>query len=180
MWKFIIFLIPTYLSRRRMIAQREYFFNAILEVCSSTADAASVVMGQDSYNTPADMESAIVDHVKGQLIFTIPAEYYGLKCYHTYSLWQIGNIFKVGLLLGNGLEQAPLLDWTGEMSNLWHGVPFHTIEKGESTLYEWVFDVPKLYDGWSEQEMYVLGMNHCRQRVLRIIHDYALLKKSSN
>jgi hypothetical protein len=136
-------------------------------------------MGQQDLDVSANRSTAVVDAENGILIFSIPAAFHGEDCVHTYSLWQIGDEFKIGLLLTNGLDQAPVLDVHVEIDQLWHDVP-HTLQnKGGATIYEWAFHVPTLYDSWTEQEKFVRGMKHCKQRVLRIIHDYALLKSSS-
>lgn len=176
MLNFMTWVLPIYWSKKKLIARRKYFFESILDLCSSAPDSASEVMGQNVYNVLADKATATMEPDKGILIFSIPAEFYGIPCHHTYSLWQIGDLFKVGLLLSDGLETAPVIDHHREIGELWHGVPYRTIEKGSSTLYEWTFKVPHLYATWSEQEQYILGMGHCKQRILRIIHDYALLK----
>lgn len=179
MLNFLLFVTPIYWSQKKLLTRRKYFFGEILELCSNAPDSASAIMGQKEYDFAADKENATIEVDKGILIFSVPAEFYGVKCHHTYSLWQIGDLFKVGLLLSDGLEAAPIMDLHREIGELWHGVPYKTIEKGTATLYEWTFKVPNLYESWAEQEQYVLGMKHCKQRILRIVHDYARLKSES-
>ena len=172
----LLHLTPIYWSRRRVIARRQNFFRCILDICASPPDAAAAIMGQSEYDTPALLDEAVLDAEKGVLIFCVPARFLNEDCRHTYSLWQIGDQLKIGLLLSNDLDQAPVLDLHREIGRLWHDVPYIVINKGDSTLYEWTFTVPRLYESWSEQERFVRGMSHCKQRVLRIIHDYVVLK----
>ena len=172
----LLYLFPIRWSRRRLVARRQYFFNAMIESCCSHPDAASEVMEQKQYDVWAEKSTAIIDGASGILIFSIPAEFYGIDCHHTYSIWQIGDMLKIGVLLKNGLEQAPLVDIHREIGELWHDSSPRVIDKGQSTLYEWSFDVPKLYTSWDKQERFVLGIRHGKQRLLRIIHDYAKLK----
>jgi hypothetical protein len=176
MLKSILYLFPILWTKKRIIARREYFFKAMVEICCTAPDAGSEVMEQNQYDVWAERSTVTIDGENGVLIFSIPAEFYGINCRHTYSLWQIGDMLKIGVLLKDGLEQAPLVDIHREIGELWHETNVHVINKGSSTLYEWVFKVPNLYSSWAEQERFVHGMRHCKLRILRIIHDYALLK----
>lgn len=137
-------------------------------------------MGQDNYYAAADVSTAVISPAEGLLVFHVYATFHEIDCRHTYSLFQFGDVLKVGLLLGNGLEQAPLVDWHNEIGKLWSGEPFAQYDRDGTTLYEWTFRVPNLYRSWIDQESFVLGMRHCHQRVLRILNDYAMLKTEKN
>lgn len=171
--------VPISLSRRRMVARRGYFFAEMLQICRTAPDAASAVMGQDSFDFSAEEDGAVIDAENGILIFNIPASFYGKDCRHTYSIWQIGDDLKIGVLLSDGLDLAPVLDVHQEIQTLWGQTPPSLRNKAGSSMYEWSFTVPTLYDSWIEQERFVRGMKHCKMRILRILHDYALLAASS-
>jgi hypothetical protein len=170
-------MVPILWSRQVAISRRTYFFEALLNICRTGVDGASEQMGQVSFYVPADRETAIVMPADGVLIFHIDANFYGMNCKHTYSLWQFGRTLKVGLLLDNGLDQAPLVDFHNEIRELWNAKPYLQYDRDGITLYEWTFDVPQLYTSWLEQESFILGMRHCQLRVLRIIHDFAKMSQ---
>jgi hypothetical protein len=170
----IIHLTSITLGRRRVVERRRYFYDAVLKACSGTLDQAAVMMGQDQYYVPADTKNAILSPEFGLLIFHIDAEFHGILCRHTYSLYQLGDVFKIGLLLPQQLEKAFLVDYHGELGKLWNRHKCEQSDRDGTTLYEWTFHVPSLYRSWIDQEGFVLGMRHCHQRVLRVFHDYAL------
>lgn len=173
MFSRLLYLAPILWTRNAFTQRRRFLFDTILEACSRHVHESGVVMKQDQYYVPVSRSDAIIDAPNGELIFHVKAEFFDMDCSHTYSIWQLGDILKVGLLLKDGLEQAFLVDWHNEIKELWNGASMKQFDRTGTTLYEWTFNVPQLYDHWKHQEAYVLGMRHCHQRILRILHDYA-------
>jgi hypothetical protein len=154
------------------ISTREEFFNMILMSIIRPPGEIDYLMGQGEFFFPHAPEGLINDAEMGNLVFRVKPEFYGKTFDYAFSIYLTGEKLKIGLLLSGGLDQAPLLDWNREISELWWGEPPEKLDRAEITLYEWMFQVPDLYKSWALQEQFILGLRHVHFRVLRIIHDY--------
>lgn len=160
-------------QRNKVRKGRARFFNMILDSVSHPPRLIDDIMAQTAFFFPCSSEGMINDPEQGNLVFHIKPTFHENSYDYAYSIYQIGDLLKIGLLLGNGLDQAPLLDWNREISDLWWGLQPEKLDRSDITLYEWTFLVPELYNSWVLQERFILGIRHIHFRVLRIIHDYA-------
>lgn len=165
-------------SRRYVHFQRYAFFRRILRAVTEPPRRIDCIMGQSDFFCPADAGAAVIDVGMGSLVFPVHPTFNGTPYAFEYSIWQIGSMLKIGLLLSNGLEQAPLLDWHREVGDIWADRAPAKLDRAGVTVYEWTFEVPDLYSAWLAQERYVLGMRHCHFRILRIVRDFALLQNT--
>lgn len=163
-------------QRVRTFSKRREFFESILFVLKSKPDKASVLFGQDKLLASTKLNGECIDTDHGILIFTMECNYYGEQSSHSYSLYLTGDIFRIGLLLSGGVENAPLIDWDNEMNDLWPGTPPVQHNRSGVSLYEWTFAVPDIYDNYVTRERFILGMRHMQGRILRIVSDYFKIK----
>lgn len=170
----------THYQRVRTIGKRRELFESMVGLLREPPDGAAKLFGQDKLLATAEVVDVTIDAEHGIFLFTMAFEYFGHKSQHSYSLYLTGDVFRVGLLLSDGLEKAPLADWGNEMDGLWPGMTPAQQSRQDATLYEWVFVVPDIYTNYVTRERFVFGMRHMQGRVLRILHDYFKMKSEGN
>lgn len=167
-------------QRIRTVSKRREFFESILLLLKESPDKASVLFGQDKLLASTKLVDDFIDSEHGILLYTMDCNYYGEHSKHNYSLYLTGDIFRIGLLLSGGVENAPLIDWNNEMNDLWPGTAPAQHNRAGVSLYEWTFAVPDLYDNYVTRERFVLGMRHMQGRILRIVSDYFKIKSEGD
>lgn len=167
--------LVSWAQQRAVMARRAGFFRRILDSVSEAPSDIDQVMGQAKYFVRPLDSPRVFDARRGTLVFHVRPRFCDREFEFFYSIWQLGRMLKIGVILQGDLEQAPLIDWHHEMSDLWAEARLDRQSRTGATLYEWTFDVPDLYGCWLNQERYILGMRHCHFRMLRIVHDFAVL-----
>lgn len=151
--------------------KRRDFFHGIIKAMSMPPGDIDRIMGQDNAFFPPSDQGMIIDARMGNLVVHCYPQFHGREFHFWYSLYQIGATFKIGILLDRELAAAPILEGQGEIERLWPPALPDVQNRDGSTMYQWEFNVPHLYDSWSERETFVLGMRHCHFRMLRILRD---------
>lgn len=164
-------------KRQQVYHARQIFFDRILKRLTAPADISAIKFEQHKLLQSMAVVETLQDVSAGVLYFTIETNFSEQIGNYSYSLFITGDLFRIGLLLYGGLENAPLLDWHNEIQSLWPGSsPEQTIRQ-DLTLYEWTYLLPDLYSNYATQERYILGLRHMNSRVLRIIRDYRLVQQ---
>jgi hypothetical protein len=163
------------IQRRLVYAGRRYFFEAIHRACASAPGRPDASLSQRELLEGMGRITGEIDAEMGTLLMHIEASYFGQRFEFAYSILQAGETLRIGVLLGESLQQAPLVDSHMELRELWPGAEPLPLPRGESVLYDWSFETPGLYRRWLVQERFVLGMRHFHVRILRIVRDFALV-----
>lgn len=158
---------------------RERFFNEIVHLMSAPPDQVAITFGQTTYCERVDLPNVISQPEYGTLYIPMKAEFEGVTCDHAWSIYQTGERLRIAVILSGGLERAVLVDWNQEMAMLWPGVAMQQLDRKDLTLYEWTFNDCRVYQDFVAQESFALNMRHCQARVLRILHDYAIMEKDN-
>lgn len=165
----MIFSIIPFLEVQMVKAKRLHFFKAIVSELMQVPDEVDKIMGQTEYwCAPRVEELILTDHT---LIVHVYPEFHGRKMHFFYSIYQIGDMLRVGIILDNDIETAPLLEGQNEIDHLWHEVSPEVQDRNGSVMYQWSFQVSNFFDSWVRREYFARGVRHCHFRMLRIIHD---------
>lgn len=167
-------------QRIRTVNQRKKMFESIVSLLHEPPDEASVLFGQAKLLESTRLTDVCIDAEHGILLFTMDCDYYGENSRHNYSLYLTGDIFRIGLILSGGVQNAPLVDWNNEMNDLWPGTAPVQHNRNGASLYEWTFAEPDLYGNYVTRERFVIGMRHMQGRILRIVSEYFKLKSEDN
>ena len=163
-------------QREQVTAARARFFEEVHASCAQEAGEIDVMMGQDDVIRGVVALRPSIDARMGTLMMSVETDFFGQRHEYSYSLFQLGNQLKIGVLLSGGLEQAPLVDSHMELTSLWPGVEATAHSRAGAVLYDWSFEVAGLYEHWLAQERFVLGMRHFHVRFLRVVRDFAQLR----
>ena len=165
--------------KRWAIRARERLFHEILDRMSSPIDKVADMFGQAPFYRRVDLKSVVSEPEYGTLYIPVKAEFEGVVCDHAWSIYQTGRRLRIAVILTDGLEKAPLVDWTREMTALWPETEMHQMDRTGLTLYEWSFYSDRVYRDYVAQETFALNMRHSHIRMLRILYDYAMLQKEN-
>lgn len=164
------------LRKQRVINARQILMQAIVDQMQSPPDHASIKFGQDELLNQSNLSEILMDTNAGVLYIEVSSNFAESPGKHSYSLFFTGDLFRIGLLLYDGLQNATVIDWHNEVHSLWPGTQPDHLDREGLTMYEWTFLLPDLYGNYATQERYILGMRHMHCRMLRIIRDYKFLK----
>jgi hypothetical protein len=148
------------------IENRTMFFNEIEAKLSIPPGEIDAVMCQNQhYITPK--KARISNPSMGNLLIDIDTGQGVLM----YSIYQIGKILRIGVLMSESLFQYGLKH---EYSGMW-GSEVTISPRGKLTMVEWAFDEPDLLGSWSTQEKYVLGIRHMHFRLLTALKENGII-----
>lgn len=168
-------------QKRRMVALRRVFFDEIVASLNKAPMAIDKVFGQAVCYVPPLAESArILDADMGTLLLDFSVAGRETKYPFSYSLYQIGDTFKIGILWQGALRIVPAYAKVhkehGEVlsHDFWQDASrfIENEDRGPITLTEWGFKVPGLYDSWAMQETYILGLRHMHFRLLSLVSAF--------
>lgn len=152
------------MERDRIFDLRKSFFEQIIAVMSKAAMSPDKVLGQAetwspfvniSSNNPA-MGTLIID-------FSVSEDEI-----HSYSLFHVGPVLRIGLLVPAWMEKAALAQdkdvtefwrWKGEPA------PIKSMSRGTKKLIEWTVHDENIYSSYLSQESIILGLRHLHFRL---------------
>ena len=161
------------LERSRVLEIRKQFFDYIIASLSKAALAPDKAMGQAetwspfvniSSNNPS-MGTLIID-------FSISEDEV-----HSYSLFQVGPVLRIGVLIPIWMEKATIAQHQ-DITEFWRWkdmpAPIKVMDREPKKLVEWTLYDENLYASYIHQESVILGLRHLHFRLTR-----DLFKKAS-
>lgn len=161
------------ITKQELIEMRSEFFEAIFEQIKKPPTRIDDILQQQQYYVAPDLSQSFYDPQAGDFAICINGEFFEKKFTIYYSLWQLGEMLRIGVKIEDEeLQGAFASDTHNEVFYIWgmKNDPRVDVAHG-SVFYDWEFDVPELYDSYKNQERFVLGTRHMHFRVMRIIHD---------
>lgn len=127
-------------------------------------------MGQaDTFVMPT-RDGMIFDWGESLVIHTFP-EFHGRKQHMWYSIYQMGEQLRIGILLDGEAAKAPVIEGQNEIEKLWPDVLATCRDRAGVVMYEWEWQIPNFYKSWVHRERFAVGMRHVHFRMCRIIFD---------
>ncbi len=160
------------MNKETLVKLRTEFFNNILSSIKLKPSKVDQLLKQDKFFILPDTEKSVFSPETGDLALYFKGEFHDMKFEFFYSIWQIGNLLKVGIAIFDNLESAFSDDTHNELYLIWgkkHQVNIDFAR--ECSFYDWEFDATNIYKNYQEQERFIFGIRHMHFRVLRIIHD---------
>ena len=145
---------------------RQEFFDNVVKYLSTSPKKIDEALEQIKYYFEPNMDSLIHDVEYGDFYIEINPFFAGKVWHLAYSMWQIGKVLKIAVILQNDSEGLTIAD-PEEMENLWPGSEMTMISRGSKIYLEWTFDVPDFHVNFATREGYALGMRHLHFRVLK-------------
>lgn len=161
------------LTKENLIEMRTEFFKAVYEQIKKEPTRIDEILQQKQYYISPDLEQSFYDAEAGDFCICVNGEFFEKKFVIYYSLWQLGEMLRVGVKIEDEeLQGAFASDTHNEVFYIWgmKNDPRVDVAHG-SVFYDWEFEVPELYDNYKKQERFILGARHMHFRVMRIIHD---------
>lgn len=161
------------MKKEEVFNKRKEFFEEILNTIRKPPGKIDHILEQSQYYFPPNETKSFYDETAGDFAICIDGKFYNKDFSIYYSLWQLGNILRIGVKIEDEeLQGAFASDSHNEVFYIW-GVkndPRIDVAHG-AVFYDWEFETPDLYNSYREQERFVLGVRHMHFRVMRIIHD---------
>lgn len=158
-------------TKSAVIADRKVFFEEMVRVLNDRPTEIDKIMGQQSLFVPVSDEKRIIDAERGNLLVYFYPEHNDIKYQLAWSVYQIGEMLKIGLLVQNGQLGELLNDRYNQFDGIWSGTYVHKSQRGHMFMFEWSFTTPNLYSNWAVAETYVRGLRHAHFRVLQMLND---------
>ncbi len=160
------------MDKSSLIHSRNDFFNSILHAIMLKPSSVDKLLQQDKYFILPDKNLTVMSPETGDLAIYFKGSFYEKDFEMFYSIWQIGNILKVGIALFDTVESAFSDDTHNELYQIWGKKHQVNVDSARGcNFYDWEFDASHLYENYQEQERYIFGIRHMHFRVMRIIHD---------
>lgn len=161
------------MDKATLFAKRKEFFEEILTHLQRAPTKVDELLSQDKYHIYPDMENTLSNPEYGDVAISIKGEFFGQKFNVYYTLWQLGDILKIGVALyDEEIQGAFTSDSHNEVFYIWGNKNDPRIDVAHGCVfYDWEFDVPNLYNNYKHQERFILGVRHMHFRVMRIIYD---------
>jgi len=161
------------MEKEQLITERGQFFNAIIETLKQPPSAIDIILQQDKYYVVPNENKITSTPENGDLAIFINGTFYKKEFNIYYTIWQLGNILKVGVAIyDDELHGAFASDHHNEVFYIWGNKNDPRIDVSHGCVfYDWEFDATDLYASYRSQERYILGVRHMHFRVMRIIHD---------
>lgn len=161
------------MDKETLHAQRKKFFQAILENLNRPPIKIDHILSQAQYYVPVNAEKTFFDETTGDFAINVTGEFFETPFEIWYSLWQLGDILKIGVAIYDSkFWPALAADEHEEAHYIWGEQVAPRVDTSHGcVLYEWTFNNPALYDSYKEQEFYILGVRHLHFRIMRIMHD---------
>jgi hypothetical protein len=161
------------ITKQKLIEMRTEFFEAIYEQIKKPPTRIDDILQQQQYYVAPDLKQCFYDPEAGDFAICINGEFFEKNFTIYYSLWQLGEMLRIGVKIEDEeLQGAFASDTHNEVFYIWgmKNDPRVDVAHG-SVFYDWEFEVPALYDSYKNQERFILGTRHMHFRVMRIIHD---------
>lgn len=161
------------MEKEYVLKNREEFFNQIIEKMKEQPNDLDIFLNQADLHCPPLDSEIYSNHEYGDLKIPVEVNFFEKNYKIYYTIWHVGHILKVGVVLPNIELQIAITDDTyKEVENIWGKDCKPTIEAAHQMfLLDWEFNEPNIFDSYLNQEKYILGMRHLNFRICRIIHD---------
>ncbi len=162
------------MDRKELLGNRKQFFDEIIVSLSREVGELDRHFEQDKYYLQPNKDSLLVDVPNGELICEVKGHFFNIPFNYLISIWQVGTILKVGLLLKTEfLFNAFGTDQHSGFLDVWgkDNQPDIKIIHG-GAFYDWQFNAANLYESYMNQENYIMGIRHMHLRASKIIYDY--------
>ena len=160
------------MDKSTVILKRTEFFNEMMYRLNEPPSSIDVVLQQDKYYIKPNKDETFINPEYGDIAIAIKGKFYEQKFKLYYTIWQFGEILKIGVAIyDEDLQGAFTSDNHNEVFYIWgQDTPRIDVAHG-CVFYDWEFQVPHLYESYRHQERFILGLRHMHFRVMRIIHD---------
>jgi hypothetical protein len=161
------------MDKLTLFAKRKEFFDEIIDALLKEPSEIDEVLNQTKYYIKPDRNKIITNPELGDVAILINGEFFNKNFTIHYTLWQLGNILKVGVAIhDDDLHGAFASDSHNEVFYIWgeEYEPKVDVARG-CVFYDWSFNATNIYDSYREQEKFILGIRHMHFRAMRIIHD---------
>ena len=161
------------MTKNELIEKRNEFFENIYHQISKPPSRIDNILQQEIYYKPLKQSNSFFDSEAGDFAICIEGKFFEKEFVIYYSLWQIGDMLRIGVKIEDEeLQGAFAADTHNEVFHIWgqKNEPRVDVAHG-SVFYDWEFFVPELYASYLNQERFILGTRHMHFRVMRIIHD---------
>lgn len=161
------------MNKEELMAVRDMFFKSIFDQIKKPPNRIDFVLQQASFYICPNEEKSFYEPEAGDLAICIEGEFFEKKFIIYYSIWQLGDMLRVGVKIEDEeLQGAFASDTHNEVFYIWgmKNDPRVDVAHG-AVFYDWEFEVADLYDSYKNQEKFILGTRHMHFRVMRMIHD---------
>lgn len=161
------------MNKEELIELRQTFFKSIFDQIKKPPNRIDNVLQQAPFYIAPSEEKSFYEPEAGDLAICIEGEFFEKKFLIYYSLWQLGDMLRIGVKIEDEeLQGAFASDTHNEVFYIWgmKNDPRVDVAHG-SVFYDWEFQVPELYESYKNQERFILGTRHMHFRVMRMIHD---------
>ncbi|MCD5327957.1 hypothetical protein ACFFU8_09010 [Chromobacterium piscinae] len=158
-------------TKRAVIEDRKVFFEEMIRVLNDEPTEIDFILGQQTLFVPACQEKRIIDADRGNLLIYFYPVHNEITYQLAWSVYQIGEMLKIGLLVQNSQLGELLNDRYNQFDGIWDGTYVRKSERGAMMMFEWSFTTPNLYSNWAVAETYVRGLRHAHFRVLKLLSE---------
>lgn len=161
------------MDKAELCLKRKEFFQHILDSVNRSPSETDVFLSQDKYYIVPHKDETFFDAETGDLVISIKGSFFDISFSLWYSMWQFGDVLKVGIAIYEDDFQGIFIDDEyNEKMHLWGKNSEPRIDPShDGIFFEWEFNVPDLYRGYEHQEKYIIGMRHMHFRAMRIMYD---------
>lgn len=160
------------MTKEEIYIHRINFFNDIIHILKRDLGELDKIFKQEKYMVQLKDEDFFTDPVYGELMCKIKHQFFGENFELLYSIWQVGDILKIGFLVSD--EKLYNAFASNQITNMdiWNGEGNLTINERQGIFYDWSFKTKDLYGSYLNQEKYIMGVRHMHISLLKIIYNY--------
>ncbi len=162
------------MKKEELINARKVLFENIQKEVSKELNFLDHFWKHNVYYIPTDVSKIIMDVEGGNLVIPFENEFFGHQFNFFYSVWQSGNILRIGVGAHPNISQAFASDDYNDIYKVWGKQEEKNLEirnASDFIFFDWMFDATHLYSNYAYEERIIHGMRHMHFKVLRIIYD---------
>lgn len=160
------------MNKEDVFIQRISFFNDIIHILKRNLCELDTIFQQNTYLVPLNENNFFTDPINGELICKYKHQFFNQEFEMLYSVWQIGNMLKIGFLIRDETIYQAFAENHFESIDIWHGNGHLNIQERHGIFYDWTFQANELYQSYLNQETYIMGIRHMHINILRIIYQF--------
>ncbi len=159
-----------------LLKKREAFFEKIInimfreDVSSSKKLNIEDLFGINKYIKFPDKEDIFCKPEYGELVIPLRSEYFGKNFEIIYSVWQIGEEYKVGFLIKQDSMLDLLLNKREVFDDMYETKDYKLSLKYDGVFAEWYFNAKGLYENYESQEYFIMRFRHMHINLLRTLY----------
>ena len=133
------------MEREEVLLKRKEFFEDIVKIMFRDLGRLDYTFGQDKYYVKPQEDGLLIDSDNGELLIPVSGEFFGQKFEFLHSVWQVGVILKIGVLIrADEVIEAIAKDDECELLDAWIGYKPIIKSLHGGIFIDWVFDASEI------------------------------------